>query len=41
MHNAQYHVSFGEDVTDVQVRGVGAAVNDAVHVEVEMIEFGE
>ena len=41
MHYPQDHVAFGEDVGDVEVTGVGAAVDDAVHVEVEVVEFGE
>jgi len=41
MHNSQHHVSFRNAVGNVAVTGVRAAVNDAVHVQVEMIEFGQ
>lgn len=41
MHDAQHHVFFGERFGNVNVRWVCAAVDDAVHVEVEVVEFGE
>lgn len=41
MHDPQYHIAFREDVRYVQVGGVGAAVDNPVHVKVEMIELGE
>lgn len=39
MHDSQHHVSFRKAVGNVAVAGVRAPVNDAVHVQVEMIEL--
>lgn len=41
MHDSHHHIFFGKCVGYVEVGGVCAAVNDAVHVEVEVVEFGK
>lgn len=39
MHNSEHHVSFADDIGNVQVAGMCTAVNDTVHIQVEVIEF--
>ena len=39
MHDSQHHISFRQSIGNIPVTGMRAAVNDAVHVQVEMVEF--
>ncbi len=39
VHDAEHHVLFGQDVGDIQMIRVRTAVDDSVHVEVEVVEF--
>ena len=41
MHNTQHHVTFTEDIGDIQVAGMRTTMNNAVHVEIEMIKLGQ
>ena len=39
MHNAEYHVPLAHDIGHIEVVWMGASVDDAVHVQVEVIEL--
>ena len=39
VHDSQHHISFRQSIGNIPVTGMRAAVNDAVHVQVEMVEF--
>ena len=39
MHNSQHHVSFRKCIGNIHVIGMCASVNNAIHVEIEVIKF--
>ena len=41
VHDSKHHIFFREDVRDVHVIGMRTSVNDTIHIEVEVIEFGQ
>lgn len=41
MHDTQHHISFAKNIRDIQVTWVGASVDDAVHIKIQMIKFGQ
>ena len=41
MHDAEDHVTLSKNVGHIEVVGVGASMDDPVHVQVQVIELGE
>ena len=41
MHDPQNHIPFTEDIRNIKMAGVGTAMDDSIHVQVQMIKLGE
>ena len=39
MHNTEHHVSFAQNIRDVHVIGMGTSMDNAIHIQVEMVKF--
>lgn len=39
MHNAKHHISFAHYICNVHVTRVSTAVNDTIHIEIQMVKF--
>jgi hypothetical protein len=39
VHDSEHHIALGQTIRNIHVRRMRAAVNDAVHIEIEMVEF--
>lgn len=39
MHDAKHHITFGEDIGYIEMVGMGAAVDDPIHVQVEVVKL--
>jgi len=39
MHNTEHHVSFAQNIWDVHVIGMGTSMDNAIHIQVEMVKF--
>ena len=39
MHDPQHHVSFRQHLRNVLVIGMGTAVDNSIHIQVQVIEF--
>lgn len=39
MHDSQDHVAFREDIGYIEMTWVSAAVDDPVHVQIQVVEF--
>ena len=41
MHDPKDHIPFGKNIGHIEVVGVGASMDDTIHIEVQMIKLGE
>jgi hypothetical protein len=41
MHNAEHHVSFTQNGANVHITGMRASVNNAVHIEIQVVKLGQ
>jgi hypothetical protein len=41
MHNAEHHVAFTQDGTNVHITGMRAPVNNTVHIEIQVVKLGQ
>jgi hypothetical protein len=41
MHNAEHHVTFTQEGTNVHITGMRASVNNAVHIEIQVVKLGQ
>ncbi len=39
MHDAKHHITFGKDIGYIEMAGVGAAVDDPVHVQIQVVKL--
>jgi hypothetical protein len=39
MHNPQHHITFADHIGNVHVTWVRAAVNDSIHIQVQMVKL--
>lgn len=40
MHNPENHITFGQNIRDVEMIGVGAPMDDSIHVQIQVIKLG-
>ena len=39
MHDSKNHIPFSKDIRYIKMAGVGASVDNPIHIEVQMIKF--
>mmetsp|Transcript_30854 Transcript_30854/g.55902 ORF Transcript_30854/g.55902 Transcript_30854/m.55902 type:complete len:240 (-) Transcript_30854:205-924(-) len=40
MHNPKNHITFSEDIGHIEMIGVGASMDNSIHIQVQMIKLG-
>jgi hypothetical protein len=41
MHNSKNHIPLGKDIGYIEMTGVCAAVDNAIHIQIQMIKLGQ
>ena len=40
MHNTKDHITLGQNIRNIEVAGVSAAVDNTIHIQIQVIKLG-